>query len=207
MAGMALADLVTELKATLHDAGNAFTAPGNADFQRFLEAALPDMGAKRPLTRKAEVTLTVGEARYAVPVSDFAAYKTDRWWNAASLPKPWEQGWPGSAPRVTGAWDGGVWWLVFDPAPTGQQVALFGSLFSFWYFGRHVLGADSAATTVHTSDKGLLLLRAQAEAMRELSIRGSTKPVSLRDGLSGTPRNSTPAALHEALMRQFSEAR
>lgn len=204
---MALADLMAELKLSLGDAGTAFKAAGDADFQRFLEAALPDMGAKRPLTRKAEVTLVAGEGRYVVPANDFAAYKTDRWWDATLLPKPWEPAWPGCAPRVTGVWDGGVWWLVFDPVPSAKQLALFGGLFSFWYFGRHVLGADSAATTVHAGDKGLLLLRAQAEALRELAVRGVNKPVSMRDGLSGMPRNSTPAALHEVLMRLFVEAR
>jgi hypothetical protein len=31
--------------------------------------------------------------------------------------------------------------------------------------------------------------------------------VQMRDGLSGTPRNSTPAALHELLMKLFRETR
>jgi len=31
--------------------------------------------------------------------------------------------------------------------------------------------------------------------------------VQLRDGLSGTPRNSTPAALYQTLLAEFLEAR
>ena len=47
----------------------------------------------------------------------------------------------------------------------------------------------------------------QAEAMLELTLRNAAKPVQLRDGLSGTPRNSTPAALHATLLAMFAEAR
>jgi hypothetical protein len=70
-----------------------------------------------------------------------------------------------------------------------------------------VLGDNAADTTVTAADRGLLLLRAQVEAMRELSVRAAAKPVQLRDGLSGVARNSTPAALHEVLLRVFWEAR
>lgn len=77
--GMGLADLVADLKTSLHDSAAVFKAPADADFQRFLRAALADMGTKRPVTRKASVTLEADTARYAVPVADFAAYKTDMW--------------------------------------------------------------------------------------------------------------------------------
>lgn len=205
--GMSMADLVADLKTTLHDSAAVFKAPADADFQRFLRAALPDMGTKRPVTRKASVTLEADTARYAVPVADFAAYKTDLWADATRLPKPWESSWPGPVPRVTATWDGAAWWLDFEAAPTPKHLAVFGRLFQFWYFGLHEVGADAATTTVAVADRGLLLLRAQVEAMRELALRNAAKPVQLRDGLSGVARNSTPAALHEVLLRLFWEAR
>lgn len=207
MTTMALADLIADLKTSLHDSAAVFKAPADADFERFLLQALPDMGTKRPVTRLGSLTLVADVARYAVPQTDFAAYKTDLWAEAALLPRPWEASWPGATPRVSATWDGAAWWLEFEPGPTYKHLAVFGSTFKFWYYGRHVVDAVAANTTVHANDRGLLLLRAQAEAMRELSIRAATKPVQLRDGLSGVARNSTPAALHEMLLKLFAEAR
>lgn len=206
-AGMSMADLVADLKTSLHDSAAVFKAPADADFQRFLRAALADMGAKRPVTRKASVTLEADTARYAVPVADFAAYKTDMWADATRLPKPWESAWPGPIPCVAATWDGATWWLDFETAPSPKHLAVFGRLFQFWYFALHVIGENAGDTTVAYADRGLLLLRAQVEALRELSVRAAAKPVQLRDGLSGVSRNSTPAALHEALLRVFWGAR
>jgi hypothetical protein len=86
-------------------------------------------------------------------------------------------------------------------------LVLRGSVFTFYYFGQHSLGVAAEDTTIAAADRGLLLLRAQAEAMLELSLRNVAKPVQLRDGLSGTPRNSTPRALFDALLTAFAEAR
>ncbi len=70
----------------------------------------------------------------------------------------------------------------------------------------HVLGANAADTTIANTDRGLLLLRAQAEAMLEISLHNANKPVQVRDGYSGTARNSTPAALYESLLREWRSA-
>lgn len=208
---MTLADLVAELKASLHDSATVFKAADDADFKRFLSAALPDMQVKRPLTRYAMVQIEAGTGRYALATDDFAALKTHEWGDYERAPKPWEPSYPGKLPLIDVVWDSGQWWLTMTPAPTALHTAAFGRDVGFWYFAKHVLSdvVNGAAnsTTVNEMDKGLLLLRAQAEAMRELAIRNVNKPVQLRDGLSGTPRNSTPSALYEALMRAFGEAR
>lgn len=204
---MSEADLVVDLKWSLFDAAALFTAPQDADFKRFLAQALPDMQTKRPVTRLGTLTLTEGEARYAVAEADFEALKTDIWREPARLPKPWEAGWPGALPRVCAARDGAAWFIQFEPAPSALHIAALGSAFKFYYFARHAIGTLAADTTVAPQDRALLLLRAQAEAMLALGMRNAGKPVQLRDGLSGTPRNSTPAALHELLMRLFREQR
>lgn len=206
MAGtMALAEMVADLKVSLHDAARVFDSPDDADFVRFLAQALPDMQYKRPRTLLGSVAVMAGTARCSLAdYPDFAAFKTHMWGDLRPV-KPWEPGYPGPVPRVSAVHDG-QWWLVFDPAPTALQVAAFGAC-SFWYFGLHVLGVLAADTTVMAADRGLLMLRAQVEAMRELAIRNAGKPVQLRDGLSGTARNSTPAALHELLLNLFKEAR
>lgn len=204
---MKRADLVADLKASLHDTAAVFTAPLDADFHRFLDQALPDLQFKRPITRLGNVTLVAGTPRYLMAAADFAAFKLHQWGDLSRAPKPWEPGYPGAVPRVEAQWDGSAWWVVLDPAPTGSHVACFGDQLQFWYFARHVVDDSDGGTTVNALDRGLLLLRAQAEAMRELMLRNVSKPVQMRDGYSGTPRNSTPAALNQQLLDEFWRAR
>lgn len=208
---MSLDDLVQDLKESLHDTKSVFESQeGDAfkPFKRFLAQALPDMALKRPVTRLGSVTLVANEPSYPLAAyPDLIAYKTHLWGNGRTVPQPWEPGYPGAMPRANVQRDGSAWALVFDPAPMARHLVAWGATFKFWYFAAHVLDADAANTTVNAADRGLLLLRAQAEAMRELAIAQANKPVSLRDGLSGTPRNSTPAALHEVLLRLFQESR
>lgn len=208
MAGtMSLEDLVADLKRSLHDSAAVFDAALDADFERFLRQALPDMGWKRARTLVGQVTLTSGQANYSLAaLPDFYSYKTHLWEPTSRL-QPWEPGYPGAVPRVSSYKDGAGNWLAFEPAPSAEHIALRGSAFSFYYFGQHSLGVLAADTTINSADRGLLLLRAQAEAMLELSLRNVSKPVQLRDGLSGTPRNSTPRALFDALLTAFAEAR
>jgi len=207
---MSKADLVASLKDSLHDAAGVFAGSGatpDEAFERFLAQALPDMQVKCPVTRLGTVTLVANFPRYSLgSVAGFAAFKTQLWGDTCKL-KPWEPGYPGSVPRVLASYEAGQWWLDFDPAPTSTAIGAWGSKFDFWYFGQHTIGAAAADTTINPQDRGLLILRAQVEAMRELSIRNAGKPVSLRDGLSGQPRNSTPAALWQALLDYFYKAR
>jgi hypothetical protein len=207
---MSKADLVASLKDSLHDAAKVFVADSeepDAAFERFLAQALPDMQLKCPMTRLGTVQLTANFPNY--PLSNalgFAAFKAQLWGDTNPY-KQWETGYPGIAPRVTASYQGGQWALMFDPAPTAKHIAVFGSAFDFWYYGLHTIGTLAADTTVALQHRGLLILRAQVEAMRELSIRNAGKAVQLRDGLSGTPRNSTPAALWKELMAHFEAAR
>lgn len=207
MAGtMSLADLVADLKESLHDSAKVFESVDDLAFRRFLSEALPDMQWKRPRTLLGEISLQASVPRYSlVGCPGFVAYKTHLW--DAAKPLPWEQSYPGATPRVEAQRDGGNYWLCFDPAPTWKLIGTYGPSFRFYYFALHTLAIDAASTTVGEVDRGLLLLRAQANAMRELAMRNAGKAVQMRDGVSGTTRNSTPAALHELLLRLFQEAR
>lgn len=208
MAGtMSQADLVADLKRSLNDSAALFDAAADGDFVRFLQLALPDMGWKRPVTRLGQVTLVAGQSDYPVTAyPDFYAYKHHLWDEVVRV-QPWEPGYAGAVPRVTGNRDQSSNFLAFSPAPTDGHLAARGSVFKFYYLARHTIGVAEADTTVAPVDRGLLLLRAQAEAVMELTLRGLSKPVALRDGLSGTPRNSTPRALYDALIAAFQEAR
>jgi hypothetical protein len=203
--GMGETDVVEDLKRSLHDAASAFNAAADADFKRHLAVALVAMQCKRPRTLLGAVPISAGEARFAFSLPNFAQYKTHVW--GTRPPRPWLPDYPGALPRICAVQEGNGWALMFDPPPTAQHIATYGSTFKFWYFGTHALGLDAADTTLAAADRPLLLLRAQAEAMRELSMRNMNKPVQLRDGLSGTPRNSTPAAMYQTLLNEFEAAK
>lgn len=204
---MTLSALVLDFKASLNDAAAQFRTPADGDFARLLGVALLDVQAKRPVTKLGQVELFPLQARYPVAQDDFAALKVHLWADPAATPKPWDPAFPGAVPRVAAQWGGVSWWLEFSSAPTPLQLQVWGSDFRFWYFARHVLGDLPGETTVSPSDRGLLLLRAQAEAMRELAMRNVIKPVAVRDGYSSTPRNGTPSALYESLLAEFKGAR
>lgn len=202
---MSKADLVADLKASLQDASKVFTAANDSDFERHLSASALDMSSKRPRTLLGTVTLIADQFNYAAP-ADLLSYKSDLWGIPASRIQPWETTHPGRLPDVRLAVSGSTRELHFMPAPTSFQIGVLGAAFKFYYFAAHSIGATAADTTIQAGDRGLLLLRAQAEAMKELAMRNITKPVQMRDGLSQGPRNGTPTALFDILMKQFNEA-
>jgi|SRR3990167_1968901 len=207
MAGtMSEADLVADLKASLQDAASVFVAASDADFKRHLAAAALDFARLRPRTVLGSITLAADEAAYALP-ADFHAFKCDLWGVAPkSRPQPWEKAWPGPLPRATVAESGGAKKLTLAPPPTAAQISVLGAEFRCYYYAKHAIGATAAETTIAAGDRGLLLLRAQAEALRELAMRNMHKPVALRDGLTGAPRNALPAHLFEVFMEEFERA-
>lgn len=206
MAGsMSQADLVADLKRSLHDAATVFDdAPeADADFKRFLSIALTGMQAKRPRTLLGTVQLQADVDRYPIEPADFAQYKTHQW--GGRPVRPWLPCYPGALPRISAVNEGDTWSLIFDPAPTSLHLDAYGSTFRYWYYGKH--SADDTGSTLAAADRPLLILRAQAEAMREMAMRNINKPVQLRDGISGAPRNSTPAALYRELLSEWEAAR
>ncbi|MCW5624404.1 MAG: hypothetical protein KIT73_06800 [Burkholderiales bacterium] len=199
---MSQADLVADLKASLHDSADVFGASGDADFKRHLDVAALDMSGPRPRTMLGTLTLTPDELQYAAP-ADFISYKCDAW-GANRRAKPWDDDWPGTLPRVRVVETApGVRGLALDPAPTAKQIGILGATYRFYYYARHVIGASASDTTINVADRGLLILRAQAEAMREMAVRNIKKPVQLRDGLASAPKNGTPAGLYAALLHEW----
>ncbi len=207
MAGtMSQADLVADLKASLHDAADVFAGADDSDFKRHLDAAALAFARARPRSVQAEVTLTADVQEYAAPADCLRV--TETLWHVSprQAPLPWEKNTVGSLPRVTVAEVAGVRKLLFIPPPTAQQITVLGAAYRYRYRAAHVISASAASTSIHAGDRGLLLLRAQAEALREIAIRGARKPVQLRDGLSGTPRSGVPSALYQAMLDEFEQA-
>lgn len=197
---MSQADLVADHKAGLMDSADTFTAALDADFIRHLNNAALALSMRRPRTLLGTLALVADQTGYAAP-ADFHSFKASLWGSATT--KPWDKNWAGRLPNVAAVEVSGEMEIHLDPAPTTAQISLLGSAYKFYYFAKHSISTTAASTTVRTGDRGLLLLRAQAEAMKEMALRNIKKPVQMRDGLASAPRNGTPAALFQALMDQF----
>lgn len=207
MAGtMSEADLVADLQGSLQDAANAFTAASSADFKRHLKAAALAFSRKRRRTLTGTLTLVADQAQYACPDA-LVAFKSALWGLASTIdPRPWEKSYPGRLPDAVVVEASGVRKIELRPAPTAAQISQLGSEYRYYYFAGHEVGADAAQTTIHAGERQLLLLRAQAEAMRELAARNIVKPMAVRDGLTQTPRNGTPSYLYHELLAEFEAA-
>ena len=204
MAGsMSLADLRADLQASLHDAAAVFADP--EDFDRLLAAAGEDMGGSASESGSATLTLAdsldlvAGQSEYPAP-ADFQRFKMGLW-GTATVTKPWDKNYPGRLPDVFHCGDV----LVLSPAPTAAQIAILGSEYRYFYFASYVTTGPVDVTDIPPANRSLLLLRAQAEACREMALRNLAKPVTMRDGISGQTRNGTPASLYQSLLKEFYE--
>jgi hypothetical protein len=197
---MSRADLVMDLKASLRDAADTFVAPLDDDFLRHLDKAAADMHRVRPRTLVGEVALEAGLGEYNAP-ADMVRFKSAIWgMRGADFPNPWDKSWPGPLPRCRSIDDG---MISLCPAPTAHQIATLGSAYRFYYVARDAIGEAAENTTIHPVDRDLLLLRAQAEAMLELSLRDSVRPVQIGGGFGQQAKTGTPAALYTQLMAEW----
>lgn len=202
MAGtMSRTDLAASLKIALNDAAEVFTDP--EDMGRLLDAAAQDFNRHRPRTQLGSLVVSADVSHYPVP-EDLYLFKSPLWGVAPQVrTKPWEKSWPGQLPRAQLVDVDGVRCLNLVPAPTLHQVNVLGSDYRYYYLGRHVIAANANETTIDAGDRFLLLLRAQAEAMREMVNRNIKKPVQMRDGLNSAPKNMTPSAWCEKLLAEW----
>lgn len=209
MAGtMNEADLVADLKASLNDAANVFLAASDADFKRHLATAALAFCTKRPRTLVGTLTLVAEQAQYDPPAG-LHAVKSHLWGIAPKMKtQPWEKTWTGRLPelRVIEGATPAARKLQLDPPPTAHQISALGAEFRYYYFGAHAVAADAANTTIAAGDRQLLLLRAQAEAMRELAARNVQRPVMVREGFGSQARNGTPSYLYEKFLTEFRES-
>jgi len=192
---MSRADLRTDLKDSLHDAHSMLADP--ADYDRCLNVAASDLGRWKPRTLAGTIALVANQSEYAAP-ADFQSFKMALW-GRSSTAKPWDNDYPGKLPSVHHA--DGI--LLMVPAPSAQQIAILGASYRYFYFAGISIDDVAANTTVPADQRDILLLRAQAEACKELAMRGIGKPVQLRDGLNTITRNGTPSHLYHELMAEF----
>ncbi|NHQ81570.1 hypothetical protein HA051_08280 [Chromobacterium vaccinii] len=202
---MTLSALAQALRDSLLDAAEEFDREPErgslAQFQRLLRVALDDYSRRRPLIALGRLQLEAERVVYDCP-ADLQDVQGFDWGRAEKARLPvWADGWPGRLPDLRVSRDGDRRVLYLMPAPSARQIGLLGSAAAYRYRARHTL--DEQGGTVPPGDEPLVLLRAQAEAMRELAISHSVKPYQVRDGISATPRNGTPSYLHTVLMEEF----
>lgn len=209
--GLAWGDLLPDYKASLNDAANVFTGSEvdpDADFKRHLTRAAEALSReKRTRTVMAELTLVAGQSLYEDVPDDLIVTKVSAWpenyvlpWDAPSGPMP--------SLRCIETATGRA--IALTPAPSSAQLAKFGSTYRYYYLAQHFITEEASTSTLAVKDQALLMLRAQVEAMRELSFRGYAKPVTLRGGAgvagSQQTRNQTPAALWDLLMQEYRDS-
>jgi len=199
MAGsMSRADLVLSLRESLMDAASSF-ADNDADFERHIDVAAADMHRVKPRTLIGELTLVADQGEYTAPL-DMARFKSALWGvQGAARAMPWDKHWPGELPRVRCV-EGSISLL---PPPSARQIALLGSTYRFYYVGKDSIGTLAADTTISADHRPILLLRAQAEAMLDLALRDSVRPVQVGSGFGQQAKTGTPAALRERLMTEW----
>lgn len=89
------------------------------------------------------------------------------------------------------------------PAPTQQQIIHLGAEYKFFYAAGYWTGSvDDPIKLDRHDDRDLLLLRAQAEVARELSIMNIASPGETKIRLAQS-RDMTSRALFDALIAEF----
>ncbi len=196
---------ITELKDSLKDVASVFVKDNSDDYDSVIAGALPDFSRYRLYRVQDSVTIEAGKADYIAPQSFMHMIHVVYGMNEISTRKPWEQNYPKIIPEVKELHDptNNQIILLLTPTPDAHLINCCGTDFTFMCSKLHVLSDTANNTTIRAEDKGLFLLRCQAEVMKTVAMRNSHKPVSIRDGISGTPRNSTPNALYKDLMNEF----
>jgi len=211
--GLVAADLLPDYTASLNDAAAVFgtdtTAPTlTENLTRHLQIAARALSSdgKRPLVRIGTLAVVAGQGRYDDVPDDLVMPRTTTWNTGCdAFGEPLQQ-WNLPIGPLPGVFLGDGF-LLLMPAPNAAQVRVFGSAFTFTYLAAHAVTDAAETSTLTDADKNLLLLRAQVEAMREMTMRNIHKPVSLRSaGAGAVPSNMQPAALYEKLLAEYKAA-
>jgi hypothetical protein len=187
-------EITVLLKDSVAGAGNAGDRLASVDIEQAIRAGLHALQKSRPYYVDASITLVADQERYTPPDDfvqlDFSAWGTGKRSYDYNL---------GIRPHILSV--SGT--IQFTPAPTAEQMAIWGSTFNYIYRAKHVLNETPAECTLQDEDEGLLLLRASAELMRILASRNVVEPVQLHNGIGNVPTSGTPGVMYEKLMAEY----
>lgn len=190
----ARAAFLARYKASLLDSVRAFA---DADLERHAETALAALSHIKPKLCVTWVQLAAGRNLYPCP-ANCRAVQAAYWGRSHKAhSQPWQDDAVGRLPEWSVTYnEAGERFLRAHPAPSVRQLDILGSIAEIEY------RADWRWDEVRGMEN-LLLLRAQAEAMRELAAKNATTAYNIREGISATPKNGTPAYLYEQLLQEF----
>lgn len=194
------ADLITAHKAQLGKAVDRFRSANDADLIRHLALAARWLDDKRPRQKMSALAVTAGEVDYPAAAGSLAILAHE--WGIGSIRQPWDNDYLGIPPLIRQV-DGDPdprWRLSI--APTANQISAWGPTIPVRYQAAHEISAT--AVTARDSDRGLVLLAALIEALRDLS--NETAVVQLHKGITGLPTAGTPAYLYERLLQEWERA-
>ena len=193
-------NLLKAYSESLLDSQRAFKAE---DFERHMDTALRDLTQFRPHRVLAELNVLPMQREYECP-ADLVQVLATHYGRAEKMQRqPWDAGYPTQRlpdVKVRYRADGSRYLQVF-PAPNYQLMAQIGAVVGYEYRAAHIVTEE--VCTLTEVDVQLAILRAQAEAMRELAMRNSTQPTQIKDSLTNTPANGTPSYLYTLLMNEF----
>ncbi len=170
----------------------------DAALDRLLDVALVDLTRARPRLLWGSISVQPYVTTYPAP-PDLVSLGV---WDWGRHTQPWDL--PTPLPRVSVRRDGADRWIELLPAPCAALVNTLGATLRFRYTAAHELTDDGC--TAAPEDHWLLILRATAEAMQMLAVAGVVDPVQLHRGMGASiPSNSTPAAIHDLLLRKYRE--
>ncbi len=195
---LSFSDLQADHKAALGSADSKFKSANNADYERHLNNAALALSRIRRRTLVDTLTLVAGKSDYPAP-NDLVSPKVSSWGQGKL--QPWEPGYC-KLPRMT-MFEGESGLMInLNPAPTGSQISMFGSGYTYFYLAAHHIDADPTKTTFKAADRDVFLLFALIAAMTELAAMGVTEPLQLHRGMGSMPASGTPQALVELLSKQ-----
>src|SRR3546814_4311141 len=134
------------------------------------------MGRVLPLTAARTLTIVAGLADYAAPVDAIGFIASD-WVTRNAGRNPWDPCFVSVVPQpaLVRTAAGTLW--RFSPLPDCATVIRLGADFPYTYRAAHKLTETEADAKFPADQTPLVILRAQAAAMRELAIRHAHKPV------------------------------
>ena len=198
---MARADLADDLVRSLGSSAEHFDREqGGAGFDRLLDAAALDMGRVQPRVMTDALSLVAGQAAYPAP-AEMVRPQHPVW---PPLPaQPWARRYRGPMPLLRRVVRIAEVQVAVSPVPTEALVADVAGSLGYYYEARHSIGELAEETTIDPGWRDLLLLRAQAEACRELALSNVVKPIQLHRGMGAQPTRAQPSVLYELLMSEF----
>ncbi|MCW7553654.1 hypothetical protein NX722_13655 [Endozoicomonas gorgoniicola] len=193
---------LTALKKDLVDSLTESAELVDNQIDHLLSVAAVELARVKRFTLCGHVMLQPGISVYNAP-ADMIAYKVHIWGRyQRQMYNLWDPRYPRTLPTVT-VTQGRPKQIHLSFAPGSHLISLLGSQFSFYYYASHTLSDTPGETTVPVFERDLLLLRAQAEAMKVLSIRYADSTVSSKLMISGATKIGTPAALYKTFLSEF----